>query len=135
MSRKLEEKTRVEVAKDKQGHFEVLIDNETTRITFHHIEKGQSSGWHDHDLDYVGYHFGDSDVQIERGDGLVDRRLHRRVRRARGLDAREEVVDERAARLKRLRICDSAVPRVAATDVHTQASLTRPIVVEGLIES
>jgi hypothetical protein len=47
----------------------------------------------------------------------------------------EQVVDERAARLKRLRICDSAVPRVAATDVHTQASLTRPIVVEGLIES
>ena len=69
MSEKLEEKTRAEVPADKLGHYEVLIDNETTRITFHHIEKGQSSGWHSHDLDYVGYHFGDSDVQIERGGG------------------------------------------------------------------
>lgn len=69
MSRKLAEKTREEVPADKQGHYEVLVDNETTRITFHHIEKGQSSGWHSHDLDYVGYHFGDSEVQIERGDG------------------------------------------------------------------
>ena len=69
MSEKLEEKTRAEIPPDKQGHYEVLIDNETTRITFHHIEKGQSSGWHAHDLDYVGYHFGDSDVQIERGGG------------------------------------------------------------------
>ncbi len=69
MSQKLEEKTRVEVPADKRGHYEVLIDNETTRITFHHIEKGQSSGWHNHDLDYVGYHFGDSEVKIERGDG------------------------------------------------------------------
>ena len=35
MSRKLAEKTREEVPADKQGHYEVLVDNETTRITFH----------------------------------------------------------------------------------------------------
>lgn len=69
MSQKMEERTRAEVKPENMGHYEVLIDNETTRITFHHIEKGQSSGWHRHEHDYVGYHFGDSEVQIERGDG------------------------------------------------------------------
>jgi len=69
MSRKLEQKTREEVPEENLGHYEVLVDNETTRITFHRIEKGECSGWHKHEHDYVGYHFGDSEVQIERGDG------------------------------------------------------------------
>ena len=69
MSRKLEEKACVGVAEDKLGHYEVLVDNDTTRITFHRIEKGECSGWHKHEHDYVGYHFGDSEVQIERGNG------------------------------------------------------------------
>ncbi|MBS27549.1 MAG: hypothetical protein CL566_01290 [Alphaproteobacteria bacterium] len=69
MSTKMEERTRAEVPADKQGHYEVLVDNETTRITFHNIAKGECSGWHRHEHNYVGYHFGDSEVQIERGDG------------------------------------------------------------------
>ena len=75
MSRKLEEKTRVVVPEDKLGHYDVLVDNETTRITFHRIEKGECSGWHKHEHDYVGYHFGDSEVQIERGGGDAPRAM------------------------------------------------------------
>ncbi len=33
---------------------EVLLDNETTRITFHRIKPGQQSGWHRHEYNYVG---------------------------------------------------------------------------------
>ena len=69
MSRKLDEKRRSEVSRAKPGHYEVLVDNAVTRITFHRIEAGECSGWHKHEHDYVGYHFGDSEVRIERGDG------------------------------------------------------------------
>lgn len=69
MAQKMAEKNRAEVPEEKLGHYEVLVDNDTTRIAFHRIEKGQCSGWHLHDLNYVGYHFGDSEVQIERGNG------------------------------------------------------------------
>ena len=41
MSRKLEQKTREEVPEENLGHYEVLVDNETTRITFHRIEMGE----------------------------------------------------------------------------------------------
>jgi mannose-6-phosphate isomerase-like protein (cupin superfamily) len=69
MSEKLEEKTRAKVSEDKLGRYEVLIDNETTRITFHHIDPGKQSGWHRHEDNYVGYHFGDSQVHVDLGNG------------------------------------------------------------------
>lgn len=69
MSEKLDAKTKAEIPDDKLGHYEVLIDNETTRITFHRIEPGQHSGWHRHEHDYVGYHLQSSEVQVDRTDG------------------------------------------------------------------
>ena len=69
MSRKLDEKTEAEIPTDKLGHYEVLIDNATTRITFHRIEPGENSGWHRHEYNYVGYHFQSSEVVIDRTDG------------------------------------------------------------------
>lgn len=69
MSKKLEERTRAEIPPEKLGRYDVLIDNETTRITFHRIEPGQQSGWHHHKHDYVGYHFQDSEVEVSREDG------------------------------------------------------------------
>lgn len=69
MSRKLEERTRAEIPPEELGHYEVLIDNATTRITFHRIEPGQHSGWHRHEHDYVGYHLQDSEVHVDREDG------------------------------------------------------------------
>ena len=44
---------------------EVLLDNETTRITFHRIKPGQNSGWHRHEYNYVGYHFQSCDVSVD----------------------------------------------------------------------
>ena len=69
MSEKLDEKTRAEIPADKVGHYEVLIDNETTRITFHRIEPGENSGRHRHEHNYVGYHFQSSEVEMDRTDG------------------------------------------------------------------
>ena len=69
MSRKLDEKTEYETPKDKIGHYDVLIDNDITRITFHRIESGENSGWHRHENNYVGYHFQSSEVKIDRTDG------------------------------------------------------------------
>ena len=69
MSQKLEEKTRIEVPKDKLAHNEVILDNDTTRITFHRIRPGEQSGWHRHKLNYVGYHFNTSDLSVEYADG------------------------------------------------------------------
>jgi len=69
MSEKLDEKTRIEIPADKVGHYDVLIDNETTRITFHRIEPGENSGWHRHEHNYVGYHFQSSEVEVDRTDG------------------------------------------------------------------
>lgn len=69
MSEKIDEKTRSEIPADKVGHYDVLIDNETTRITFHRIEPGENSGWHRHEHNYVGYHFQSSEVEVDRTDG------------------------------------------------------------------
>ncbi len=69
MSQKLEEKTRIDVPADKLAHNEVILDNDTTRITFHRISPGEQSGWHRHGMDYVGYHLKASDLQVEFADG------------------------------------------------------------------
>ncbi|MDG2313709.1 MAG: hypothetical protein P8M15_06740, partial [Alphaproteobacteria bacterium] len=39
-----------------QSNLEVLLDNASTRITYHHIKPGQETGWHRHDRNYVAYH-------------------------------------------------------------------------------
>ena len=51
--------------------------------------------------------------------------------------ANEKVVEQRSSRLDRLRDCQAETnhPRVAAHDHAAQSQLTRPIVVEGLLES
>lgn len=69
MSAKLEERTQLAVDPDKLAHNEVILDNETTRITFHRIKPGEQSGWHRHECDYVGYHFATSDLSVEYGTG------------------------------------------------------------------
>jgi mannose-6-phosphate isomerase-like protein (cupin superfamily) len=69
MSAKLEDRTRLAVDPDKLAHNEVILDNETTRITFHRIRPGEQSGWHRHECNYVGYHFATSDLSVEYGSG------------------------------------------------------------------
>jgi mannose-6-phosphate isomerase-like protein (cupin superfamily) len=69
MSQRPKEKTAAETPADKLSHYEVLLDNDTTRITFHRIRPGEQSGWHLHDTNYVGYHIETAKVRYERGDG------------------------------------------------------------------
>jgi mannose-6-phosphate isomerase-like protein (cupin superfamily) len=71
MSQRPKEKTAAETPADKLSHYEVLLDNDTTRITFHRIRPGEQSGWHLHDTNYVGYHIETAKVRYERGDGTA----------------------------------------------------------------
>ncbi len=69
MSQQLKEKNAAEVPVDKLSHYEVLLDNDTTKITFHRIRPGEQSGWHLHDTNYVGYHIEAAKLRYERSDG------------------------------------------------------------------
>jgi mannose-6-phosphate isomerase-like protein (cupin superfamily) len=71
MSQQLKEKNVAEIPEDKLSHYEVLVDNETTKITFHRIQPGEQSGWHLHDKNYVGYHIEAAKLRYERGDGAL----------------------------------------------------------------
>ncbi len=71
MSQHLKEKTEAQIPVENRGHYEVLLDNETTRITFHRIRPGEQSGWHLHDKNYVGYHIEAAELQYERSDGSI----------------------------------------------------------------
>ena len=71
MSEHLEAKNAVEIPAEQQSHYEILVDNDSTRITFHRIRPGEQSGWHVHDTNYVGYHIEAAKLQYERADGSV----------------------------------------------------------------
>jgi mannose-6-phosphate isomerase-like protein (cupin superfamily) len=75
MSTKLDERTRREIPPEALSHYEVILDNATTRITFHRIRPGEQSGWHQHADDYVGYHMATSDLSVEFGDGRKDKMI------------------------------------------------------------
>ena len=69
MSKQLETLNKGAVSDGSLSIPEVLLDNETTRVTFHRIKPGQQSGWHRHEHNYVGYHFQSCEVNVELGDG------------------------------------------------------------------
>lgn len=69
MATRLNEKTRAKISSEKLSTPKILLDNDTTRITFHRIKPGQQSGWHRHEHDYVGYHFQGSEVHVDLGEG------------------------------------------------------------------
>ena len=71
MSQQLKEKNVAEVPAEKLSHYEVLLDNDTTKITFHRIRPGEQSGWHLHDKNYVGYHIEAAKLRYERSDGSL----------------------------------------------------------------
>ena len=71
MATRLHEKTLAKISTDKLSTPEVLLDNDTTRITFHRIKPGQQSGWHRHEHNYVGYHFQSCDVHVDLNEGAT----------------------------------------------------------------
>ena len=46
MATRLVSKPKVDENTSNFSDPEVLLDNDTTRITFHRIKPGQNSGWH-----------------------------------------------------------------------------------------
>ncbi|MEK9662423.1 MAG: cupin [Alphaproteobacteria bacterium] len=71
MSLKLVEKT-AEVAADKQvATFELLLDDDRTRITQWTIAPGEQTGWHLHDYDYVTIQQSTGRLHLEFADGSV----------------------------------------------------------------
>lgn len=69
MSTKLMEKTAVEAADREIGHFEVLVDDEKTRVTQWDIKPGQQTGWHLHDFDYVTIQQSEGRLHLDYADG------------------------------------------------------------------
>ena len=69
MSTKLREKTQSEAAEREIGRYEILIDDEKTRITQWHIKPGQQTGWHLHDFDYLTIQQSEGRLHLEHADG------------------------------------------------------------------
>jgi quercetin dioxygenase-like cupin family protein len=69
MSTKLMERTKAEAADREIGHFELVFEDEKTRITQWHIKPGQQTGWHLHDFDYVTIQQSEGQLHMEHADG------------------------------------------------------------------
>ena len=71
MSLKLVDKT-AEIASDKKvAQFELVLDNERTRITQWTIAPGEQTGWHLHDYDYVTIQQSTGRLHLDFADGSV----------------------------------------------------------------
>lgn len=68
MSNKLTPKNDPKVP---MGHMSYVHDDDQTRVTYHVIRPGEQSGWHDHNLDYIGVHFAASKLFVQFGDGTT----------------------------------------------------------------
>lgn len=68
MSKKLTPKNDPKVP---MGHMSYVHDDDQTRVTYHVIRPGEQSGWHDHNLDYIGVHFAASKLFVQFGDGTT----------------------------------------------------------------
>lgn len=71
MSTKLLEKTRDRIPGAALARYELLVDNETTRITFWTFRPGEQTGWHRHEFDYVTYQMSEGRIRSEFADGSV----------------------------------------------------------------
>jgi len=68
MSKKLTPKNDPKVP---MGHMSYVHEDDQTRVTYHVIRPGEQSGWHDHNLDYIGVHFAASKLFVQFGDGTT----------------------------------------------------------------
>lgn len=71
MSTKLPDKTRARIPDANLAWYEVLVDNETTTVTFRCIQPGDQTGWHRHDTDYITYQMSEGRIRPEFADGSV----------------------------------------------------------------
>lgn len=71
MSIKLPDKTQARIPDANLARYEVLVDNETTTITFWSFQPGDQTGWHRHDMAYVTYQMSEGRIRSEFADGSV----------------------------------------------------------------
>ncbi len=69
MSTKLMEKTAAEAADRPIGKYELLHEDEKTRITHWVIKPGEQTGWHLHDHDYVTVQQSTGHLFLQHADG------------------------------------------------------------------
>jgi len=69
MSTKLLDKTASEAAERQIGHFDLLHEDEKTKITHWVIKPGEQTGWHLHDNDYVAVQQSTGRLFFEHADG------------------------------------------------------------------
>ncbi len=69
MSTKLMDKTAAQAADRQIGKFDLLHEDERTRITHWVIKPGEQTGWHLHDYDYVTVQQSTGRLFLENADG------------------------------------------------------------------
>ena len=69
MSMKLKEKTASDAADRAIAKFELLVDDDKTRITQWVIAPDEQTGWHLHDFDYVTIQQSEGRLHLDYADG------------------------------------------------------------------
>lgn len=72
MALQMKERNAATVPEDRKALYEVLIDNDTVRVSRWLFKPGQQSGWHHHELDYMGLHATRNLLRYEMPDGRVE---------------------------------------------------------------
>ena len=72
MALQMAERNSGSVAEDNKASYEVIIDNDTVRVSRWLFKPGQMSGRHHHELDYMGLHSTCNLLRYEMPDGRVE---------------------------------------------------------------
>ena len=72
MALQMMERNADSVLETNKALYEVLIDNETVRVSRWLFKPSQMSGWHHHELDYMGMHTTRNLLRYEMPDGRVE---------------------------------------------------------------
>ena len=72
MALQMQELNAQAVPENNKALYEVIIDNATVRVSRWLFKPGQMSGWHHHELDYMGLHSTRNLLRYEMPDGRVE---------------------------------------------------------------
>jgi mannose-6-phosphate isomerase-like protein (cupin superfamily) len=72
MAQQMVDRNAGSVPDDNKALYEVIIDNDTVRVSRWLFKPGQMSGWHHHELDYMGLHTTRNLLRYEMPDGRVE---------------------------------------------------------------
>lgn len=72
MALQMKERNADSVPDDNKALYEVIIDNDTVRVSRWLFKPGQMSGWHHHEMNYMGLHTTRNLLRYEMPDGRVE---------------------------------------------------------------